>query len=672
VTGQKMLLDDAGPYFEHVTYFIRNIRHGIYPFWDPNGLGIPNDFYLRRIGEFNPLFWAITILETAGLHPVTAYRVFLCLYFLSGMTAFYLLCRRFTARREVALAATGLLMFSSLGTLTFQSYLMLTMTPMLWFFYCLTAFAKDARRFHALGATFSAMVLMVTYVPFYFLTILSVISLVWCLFYARQVPELFKRVASFVHLNKWFSFFCAFALACSLIPGILWYKEADKQDAWAPSRHEGSTITNAASVSIKRGNEGGINMADVTGHIFANFDTVRMGEFYIPIWATLLLLMGIWTAYNKRMVFFFVAGGVFYLIGVADASPIYKFLYENVFFFKFFRNLHFFLWLAVIPIFILFLAEEFEKLLTQPLGKKQKIGMTIYTVLLHVSFAIFLIFQEGSIVSTYGSILFSFILFLGLIWGKLNPLGISILAFAAVVIQPLEVYSHTNHFYEFKRSPFNTRDTSKPLLPVMQPRSYSSLGEDEGDYIAPPYFASRWIYPVINKIKGGPFNYHWEKPFILYDNVSPLDDNTVDFNAFKNYTANFLNTAFVPTDQAVQAMALNQPSKSETAKVVTQDSKEIMIVEHDANHITLKTDLASPRFLVRNNSYHPRWNVFLDGKREGLYRANVAAQGVWLPAGKHTVLFRYGSFVQYLRAYFLMLLFALVFIYWIWLGVRKV
>ena len=128
------LTSDALSYYDHTRFFIENLRHGIYPLWDPFWFnGAPNDFFLRRIGAFNPLYLIILLLKSVGIPYTLSYLWFLAAYYWSGMIAFYLLAMRIYQNRFLAYTGYLILLFSALGTRLFDSYMMLVTVPLIWF-----------------------------------------------------------------------------------------------------------------------------------------------------------------------------------------------------------------------------------------------------------------------------------------------------------------------------------------------------------------------------------------------------------------------------------------------------------------------------------------------------------------------------------------------------------
>ena len=58
-------------------------------------------------------------------------------------------------------------------------------------------------------------------------------------------------------------------------------------------------------------------------------------------------------------------------------------------------------------------------------------------------------------------------------------------------------------------------------------------------------------------------------------------------------------------------------------------------------HITFRSKSESPSILLLNDRYDPDWKVSVDGKSTPLLRANFIMRGVHVPAGEHTIDFRF-------------------------------
>jgi hypothetical protein len=65
------------------------------------------------------------------------------------------------------------------------------------------------------------------------------------------------------------------------------------------------------------------------------------------------------------------------------------------------------------------------------------------------------------------------------------------------------------------------------------------------------------------------------------------------------------------------------------------------IARYENARVTIRASLDAAGILVLADSFYPGWNAYVDGKREGILRANLFFRAVALPAGEHTVEFRY-------------------------------
>jgi hypothetical protein len=65
------------------------------------------------------------------------------------------------------------------------------------------------------------------------------------------------------------------------------------------------------------------------------------------------------------------------------------------------------------------------------------------------------------------------------------------------------------------------------------------------------------------------------------------------------------------------------------------------IARYENARVTIRASLDASGILVLADSFYPGWNAYVDGKREGILRANLFFRAVALPGGEHTVEFRY-------------------------------
>ena len=68
----------------------------------------------------------------------------------------------------------------------------------------------------------------------------------------------------------------------------------------------------------------------------------------------------------------------------------------------------------------------------------------------------------------------------------------------------------------------------------------------------------------------------------------------------------------------------------------------ITLVDHRPNVIKYQTTNANDGFAVFSEMHYPQgWNAFVDGKLEPHYKVNYALRGIKVPAGEHTVEFKF-------------------------------
>jgi uncharacterized membrane protein YfhO len=68
---------------------------------------------------------------------------------------------------------------------------------------------------------------------------------------------------------------------------------------------------------------------------------------------------------------------------------------------------------------------------------------------------------------------------------------------------------------------------------------------------------------------------------------------------------------------------------------------EAHIKQYENYLVNIQASLDRPGMLVLADSFYPGWNAYVNGRQEKIYRANLFFRGVPLPAGTHTVEFRY-------------------------------
>ncbi|MCX7994428.1 MAG: YfhO family protein [candidate division WOR-3 bacterium] len=109
----------------------------------------------------------------------------------------------------------------------------------------------------------------------------------------------------------------------------------------------------------------------------------------------------------------------------------------------------------------------------------------------------------------------------------------------------------------------------------------------------------------------------------------------------------------LPADKILEYM--KSPQYNPREHVILEDSAgyphpgeklplvEAVIKKYSPNQIIIETTSPHPGFLLLIDNWHPDWQVYVDGKKEKLLRANYTFRAVYLPEGSHKVIFEYRS-----------------------------
>ncbi len=665
-------------YYFLIKYYMENLIRGVFPMWDPFLFwGKADDLDMRFIGEFNPFLWLYPLFLKLGFAPPQSFIFYAISYFFIGLIGFYLLAKRIFKDRLLACCAFVLFLFSSEVAPIFNNFcIALLVVPAVWFFYFLVAFAQEPDQKFFLGLVFSVMILAITYMPFYWLTVLIFFLISFIVLYPKETKTILGRWMNFIVRNKLIVLFGVLAIGLAMIPGILWYCSAQRGDFVFSWRHAGAEDPNAASVNIETINAGGIIAPYIFKSLFSHLDQADL-FFYIPGVCFVILALAVLNRLNRVSIILFVVGFIIFLITLADLTPVHRLLYQSVYFFRLFRNIFYFLYMAI-PVFILFCVEQLRLLFNnQPIDTKTKIYKLGGIFLLHLGFLWFLYRQEDIIPSFYITVGLSFIFFASyyLGWIKRERPVFAATLIILLVLSPVDVFRSClkNGFSIVDWKP---KDRFYPRFSFLRP-----FKKDEGDFYKGKSpqdvqdasgFAS-WKY------SGYPASYllhehinhdiletYVRHKFVVYDNAQTRDGQQFDFKVMEKVFAQRKNIAFVfpdPLRPIASSSASSLDSISGEPLFVEGNSSEFQLDVFDINRVQVKTMFPVQKFLVYNDNYDPAWQVFVNGRREEILRANLAFKGIWLKPGKNVVEFRYGSWPRHFVNFFLLFFFNGFFLY---------
>jgi hypothetical protein len=678
IFGSLRLSDDAISYYDHVKFYLDNVRRGVFPLWDPVWFcGAANNFFLQRMGCFNPFLFLTNLFYTVGLSYKTSYLLYLSFYYFFGCVGFYLLAKRIFRHQLSAFAAFALLLFSSLGTRIFDSYIILIFVPVMWFFCFLVSFTQQPRRHSFAGLVLSLMVILTTYIPFYFLLIFATFLLFYGLFYWKTLPDVGQRYRCFAVQHKWLAVICAAILLLSLVPGYLFFKASRGQGEFVmPSRNKNLEVGSALGVQRQDTKSSWSFLEEIVfaSYYWTDMTQIKPAILYLPLLAYIIFFLGFLTGVHRHVLFLFLWWMGLFLMCSPTVSPAYAWFYQHIFFFKYFRNLHFLLWVALLPIFCLFVGWQLKSVLAwQPSSRKERAAGFCYVTLIHGVLAWLLRDSQMPLMSGYAVLAVSYILCLWWIYGSLRrgAAALMFLFLVVIVAEPLEVYTYfarnlawyvPTYSYDLVDLKFHfTRFDNDIDMAFGDVKDQAVIDRQPGKRFVQPagaiYYASRWYGYLAGHIDYDILMKYRKHRFVLYDEVVSLDDSTVDWLSFETSLAENRNKAFVVSGDPDVLNSKSLGRHSYYAKPVEGDSEEFHIADYNVNHIKIETDFAEPKFLVFNDSYHSQWHASVGGRGAKLVRANIAFKGVWVPAGRQTVEFKFGS--GYLWGVYLFLLAAI-------------
>ncbi len=638
LSARLSMVEDALAYYDRTKFFINNLAVGVFPLWDPDWYyGAPNDFFLQRIGAYNPFYLLIVFLRSLGVSHTHAYLSFLATYYLLGMVAFYLLVLRVYKDRLVAFTGFLLLLFSALGTRLFDSYMMLVTIPIIWFFYFLVAFTQSPSRGFFLGMVLAVLVLLTTYIPFYFLIFLMIFMLCFVFIFPHRLGDILGGYFRFIKKDWKLVLACAVLVIASMMPLAIFYNQSSEGSIALPGRHGqaiGAHVLTVAQNTLKWG-----TLEDILySSYFSDLQRYKFAIIYVPFFAVILLLLGMRGRINRRFIFIFSCAIILLCI-IIPQFPFHAFLYKYLFFMKYFRNLHFFLWFVLIPLFVLLALESLKLFLDEKRDTiKHSRFVLIYTLAVHGVALFFVWWRADAVISTYLMIGLSGLFFTAVLLGWCSKQKLWLAAITLiVVIQPLEVYYHLSS----KGIPLN------------------------GDY---KYYAIGGTFKFVDKnISTDIKDYSSAKGGLYYASKAYHD---LYLKADNYALSMYLKYKLILTDALPQMDGVN-PSSGKNPVFIEGNSPLLRVEKFNSNYLRLATNLPSTKFLVYNDSYDARWRVYVNGKQEQLHQVNGAFKGVWVPQGHAVVEFRFGDVFLYAMHGALLIAFYLIFVFVLFYWVRQ-
>jgi len=68
---------------------------------------------------------------------------------------------------------------------------------------------------------------------------------------------------------------------------------------------------------------------------------------------------------------------------------------------------------------------------------------------------------------------------------------------------------------------------------------------------------------------------------------------------------------------------------------------KLQIISYEPERAVIEVELIAPSFLVLSDAYYPGWRAWVDGSQAQILQADWLFRAVYLPAGRHTIEFKY-------------------------------
>ncbi|MFT7537920.1 MAG: hypothetical protein ACI9F2_000059 [Lysobacterales bacterium] len=597
-------------------------------------------------------------------------------YHFLGMLGFYVLIKTTTKNKLVSYTGFLLLLFSSLGTRMFDSYLQLIYVPIIWFFAFLVLFHQKQSRRNLLGIIFTIMLLLITYIPFYFIIIAISFIICYILFFPIKSVLFTKNIFKFLGKNKCFTLCCCILLLCAAVPGYSFFVSGKNQEIVMPARHASTekitNQTNTLKVNEKNIKEWGVTEELLfSKELLTNIKNIHYKVCYIPIFGFIILFLIIITPIKKESLFLSLWLLLLYLIATPNMF-LHNFMLEHIFFFKYFRNLHFFLWFIILPLYIFIITNQFNYLIKNIRENKQPY-LWLYNVVAHITLGLILLLMFIPNIVTYLTLFISLALSTliirkpSLLDKKLTPLFITLI----IIIEPIFVY----HFLldnSYKEVPEYVNTINNTSATYKRSSSITSLEIQKTKNIRTTrtsfYIGTSALYKFFQIV---PTNYaqslYFKNKFIVYNNVKRTGSDTVYLNELSASIENQTNEVYLTSYEEKPL----DPVNNKTPQYITKDSGLIDIIKSTTNQLHLTTHINHDVFLVYTDNYSNKWTASINNTPTKVYQSNITSKGIFLPKGNNSVVFKYKNKIDYLITYTIFTSFLLVLLFLIKLSIIK-
>lgn len=650
---------DNNWYSHWITYHFDYLAKGIFPLWDPyRAWGWPDIYDTRFFGDLNPLFLIIPLLTLCHVPPFAAFNVFLVSFFLLGSVGFYLFVRCVWGRELPALLAYAMFMFSMTGELLFSQLTVMSMLfSSAWFFYFMSGYLRSplsaGQKKYFAGMVLVMMLVVSTYVPFFFVVSISAVMLAALLVSPGVFIAVGRKSAVFARERPVLCClgFCSVVLAC--LPGLAFYLSSHRGDIVLLFERNAFGASSSVTVPLGMISHSSLAAQVSLGELFSDQDFVMNTFCYVPVFLAVLLSLGGLTRMDIRQRIIFIAAFFILLFALAGVTPVHAFLYQHAGIFRLFRNLYFLGPLLMLTLVALAVGQLPSFLEARPDDRAQRAWYIAFIGLVHAGWLAVLLSQERVLWTTYATVISSAAVFTAFALGFFDRRRELLLAglLGLVMLQPSELIIKywstwspgTVDMRRLDDPPFVYTRPLRGEIPAME----KGLGlvpktrKDESGFRPEGFYGTGFAYLLYSNIAPEDLQEYVSHKFMVYDQAVWMDGAAPDWGRVRASLRGLRGPAWVH-DRNAAAVSPGEGAGDQVL-AVSGPSELLRVTEFDPNHVRLVTNFSTRKFVVFNDSYHPGWRVEVNGQARPLFRANAAFKGVWVEAGRQEVAFVFGS-----------------------------
>ena len=134
-----------------------------------------------------------------------------------------------------------------------------------------------------------------------------------------------------------------------------------------------------------------------------------------------------------------------------------------------------------------------------------------------------------------------------------------------------------------------------------------------------------------------------------------VGEDKFEENTAANGNAWFVNNLKIVTSADEEILALDSLNTKTTAVINAKNIKKtvasvlkkdstatISLIKNDITSLTYQTNTAENQFAVFSEIYYENgWNAYIDGEKTSHYNVNYVLRGMYIPKGKHEIVFKY-------------------------------